>query len=305
MAPNKAFVCVATGDQGGTVARQLRALGWEVHTTSRNPTSAAAQALASVGVKVHQGNLDDTAVLESAIAGSDALFLAQQVFRDNPALEFEQGQTILRIAHAAGVRHVIYSSAIPVRHLGPDHFVARALKPKTELENAVRASAFPHWTILQPGSFMANFLSPKADRIYSEATATGHFRVAFRPTTEIPMIDHEDIAAFAVAALQQPARFHAQTIQLASENVTAERIFAAIRRGTGRDIRVTYLTDEEALQALATNPPLALQQILRDAPPFDAVQDTRRWGVPTGTFEAFVERERERFEETYRNVEKY
>jgi uncharacterized protein YbjT (DUF2867 family) len=300
MAPHKVYVSTATGTQGGAVARQLRALGWEVSTTTRDAKSAAAQALASIGVDVHQGDWTNNAALEAAIAGSDLLFLNMMPDLTNPANESEHGKNVLRIAEAAGVTHVVYSSVMsqPGRDAHP--FGKAAFAAKGVLEQEVQR--FRHWTILRPGFFVTNFLSPKVELLYPGTAETGLFVLALRPDTELALIDHEDIGAFAVAAFQDPERFHEQKIELASEWVTVERAIETLHRVTGLNIRAKYLSNDEVEEARAANPLIVLQEILRDGSTAGHAEAAKSWGVPTGTFEAFVERERKAFEETYRNI---
>ncbi len=302
MAPHKAFVCTATGTQGGAVARKLRALGWEVNTTSRDPNSAAAQALTSIGVNVHQGDWTTNGALEGAIAGCDLLYLNMVPNFADPTSEAEQGKNILRIAKAAGVAHVVYSSAFSLPALESHPFITHAFSSKRVLEEAVQTSGFRHWTILRPGFFMANYLSPKVERLYPGTAETGLFTLALRPDTELQMIDHEDIAAFAAAAFQDPERFHAQAIDLISETVTAAQAIETMRRVTGRNIRAKYLADDELEEARAANPMLVLQEVLRVLSKLGDEEAVKGWGVEMGTFEGFVERERGAYEETYRNV---
>lgn len=301
MAPH-VFVCAATGTQGGALARQLRALGWEVTTTTRDPSSAAAQALTSIGVDVHKGDWTDNAALEKAIAGSDFLFLNLMPDLANLSSEAEHGKNVVRIARAAGVRHVVYSSALSMPGQDSNPFRKLAFAAKKTLEGEVQTAGFQHWTILRPGFFMANFLSPKVNMLYPGGAETGLFAIAFYPHTELPMIDHEDIGAFAVAAFQDPNKFHGQAVELISELVTADKAFETIRRGTGRNIRAKYLSDEELDAAKGSNPMLVIQEALRSVSAADSAQAVKGWGLPTHTFEGFVEREKDAFEETYRNV---
>ncbi|KAG7291165.1 hypothetical protein NEMBOFW57_001177 [Staphylotrichum longicolle] len=302
MAPHKVFVCAATGTQGGAVARQLRAIGWDVNTTTRDPNSPAAQALTSIGINVHQGAWTETAALESAIAGCDLLFLNMMPDLANPPSEAEFGTNVLRIAKAAGVTHVVYSSGIALPGAESNPFVQMAFAAKGVLEKAVQESGFQHWTILRPGFFMANYLVPKVNMLYPGAAETGLFELAFNADTELPMIDHEDIGASAVAAFQNPDKFHQQAIDLISEVVTVEKAMETMRRGMGRNIRAKYLTDEELEEAKARNPMLAIQEVLRLISSAGNVPTAKEWGVAVGTFEQFVEREKKDFEETYQNV---
>ncbi|KAK3302693.1 uncharacterized protein B0T15DRAFT_403191 [Chaetomium strumarium] len=302
MAPHTVFVCSATGCQGGAVARQLRAIGWEVHTTTRNTDSPSAQALASIGVKVHAGDWNDGEALESAFAGCDLLFLNLMPDLNNFPAEFEQGQNVLRIAKAAGVTHVVYSSALDIPPGKSNPLREKAFKSKRDLEQYLPGAGFQHWTVLQPGFFMANLLSPKVNFMYPGAAEAGCYTVVWGPDTPLPMIDHEDIAAFVVAAFQQPNKFHGQHITLVSEMVPFGRALDMMARATGKNIHARYLKDDEVEEAMATNPMLALQQTIKQIPVSEAT-DGKSWGVAMGTFERFVERERKDFLETYRSVE--
>lgn len=303
MASHKVFVCAATGTQGGAVARQLRALGWEVNTTTRNPDSAAAQALTAIGVNVYHGDWADTATLKTAVAGCDQLFLNMVPDWADPTNEATQGKVMLDLAKAAGVSHVVYSSGFSTPELDAIPFVQHLFASKGVLESAVREAGFRHWTVLLPGFFMANFLAPKVQRLYPGAVETGEFVLALRPDTELLMVDHGDIAAAAVTAFREPERFHGHRVDVISETVTMERAIEAMRRGTGRNIRAKYLEDDEAEAAKAGNPFLVMHEMVEVmSKAAGAESGTRAWGLPTSTFDAFVERERGAFEETFRNL---
>ncbi|KAK4143143.1 uncharacterized protein C8A04DRAFT_37694 [Dichotomopilus funicola] len=309
MATHTIFICGATGLQGGALARQLRALNWTVHTTARDPSSPAATALTSLGVHVHAGSWNDTAVLTTALTGCDLLFLNLVPDITNPDAERQDGETILAAATAAGVQHVVYSSGIdmPVLKRDPSHFLSVVFRSKLELERGLQAGdsvpfIFPRWTILRPGFFMSNFLAPRVNMLYPGSTQSGAFTVGFRPTSGLPMIDHEDIARFAVAAFQDPDRFQGRVVDVISQTVTFERAMKIIGGAAGREIKVEYLTDEQIKEGIPTNPLLAMQEELRDVRPLgdkDAKEVAKGWGVEVGTFEQFAEREKAAFEETY------
>ncbi|KAL2152894.1 hypothetical protein VTH82DRAFT_4049 [Thermothelomyces myriococcoides] len=307
MAFTKAFVLGATGIQGGAVSRQLRALGWDVATITRNPDSAAAQALAAIGVQVHQGSWTDLVALEGAMTGSKSLFMTLLPALDNPAGEFEQGREILRIARLVGVEHVIYSSALFVPVDDPSGLVEAAHKAKTDLENLVRTSDFPHWTVFRPGFFMSNYLMPKINLLYPGTAETGLFRLAMTPTVRLPMIDHEDIGKYAVAAFREPDRFHGQVLNLIGEMVPVERAMETMRRVTGRNICAEHLSDQEVEAMLPSQPLLVVQRVaarlieaLGDG--YDAPAEARKWGIETNSFSHFVERHKSDFNETFRYV---
>lgn len=64
--PKTIAVTGATGVQGGSVARKMLAEGWNVRALTRNPSSAAAQALAEQGAKVVDADIDKPETLDEA-----------------------------------------------------------------------------------------------------------------------------------------------------------------------------------------------------------------------------------------------
>ena len=84
------FVCSATGSQGGALTRKLRKLGWEVHATTRDLESEAAVALRGIGVKLTEGDWDNTDALKASIAGCDKLYLCLVPNWDVPTQEPRQ-----------------------------------------------------------------------------------------------------------------------------------------------------------------------------------------------------------------------
>jgi len=302
MAPPTAYVSSATGTQGGAVARQLRALGWGVHATTRNTTSAAALALSAIGVRVSRGDWDDKAALAASLAGCQKVFLNLFPDLQNPTRETQQAEAILDLAKAAGVTQVVYSSVFPARPggAGDNDLIARVRAGKAAIERAVLASGLAAATVLQPGFFMANFLLPKGAFYFPGVSETGLFTVAFHPDTQLPLTDHEDIARFVVAAFQDPERFGGETVRLASEVVEFQKVVRLLAEATGRNIRATYLSDEEARAQTATNPMLGSQITARGMVELLDLEKVRSWGIPLGSFAEFLGREKAGVEETYR-----
>ncbi len=299
------FVVSATGTQGGAVARQLRHIGWNVHTTTRDPNSAAAQELAACGVKVSQAEWDDTAALEEPISGSQLLFLNLIPQFVDFRREVEHAKSILSIAKSVGVKHVIYSGVFPTHELpqyDPNHWTAPFRQGKLEIEKIVSEAGIKYWTILRPGLFMANFLSPKVEFQFPGASEAGVFTFAYRPDTVLPLIDHEDIGKFTVAAFKLPDKFHEKTIQFAGDFVTVAEAVNKISRATGRTLRSVYLTDEEYEQRKDEDPLLSNQKLNTDLALLADRGEFEKWGIEPGTLDAFLAREVEGLRQTYRNA---
>jgi len=72
------IVTGATGRQGGSVLRHLQAQGgWKLRALTRNPTDAAARRLATEGVEVVKGDLEDMVSLSSAVRGVRGVYSVQ------------------------------------------------------------------------------------------------------------------------------------------------------------------------------------------------------------------------------------
>lgn len=298
------YVVGATGAQGSAVCRQLRQKGCGVRATVRKPDSSQAQALANLGVVLNTGDWDDKDALAAGLAGCDQMFLALLPnYRD---LDNERvwAQTILSLAAAAGVSDVVYTSSIsadaPEKRtlLPPDHLLPKSLFVKNIIEGLVQRAGFAHWTILRPGFFMSNLLDPKA-RLYPELFERATWLTALKPETNLNLVDPEDIARFAVAALHDPTRFHGHGIDLVSERLTPIQIMETLSAAAGREIKAAFYTDQEVAQTIGTNPFVGAQVYLRDGETAVDAEKVKTWGIPMGTFEHFLARERAAVSDTY------
>src|SRR4051794_10236311 len=110
MATRTILITGATGQQGGSLLRQLVGKGLALRAMTRKPHSDAAKAIAALGVEVVPGDLDDTASLERALAGAWGTFSVQNTWEAGVAQEEVQGKRFAEIAKHAGVQHFVYAS---------------------------------------------------------------------------------------------------------------------------------------------------------------------------------------------------
>lgn len=135
---------------------------------------------------------------------------------------YRQCQTILNIAKEASVKQVVASTTLGVSQLDanlrvyPGSFMEKHMLNKKSLERAVEDHGFEHFTFLRPTFFMANFLEPKVKR-YTEIRDQRSWTTSMTDETQLPILDHVDIAKFVVAAFQNPEAFHGRAIGLASD----------------------------------------------------------------------------------------
>src|SRR5258708_35252806 len=99
-----------TGKQGGAVAQALQGTGFHLRGLTRNPDNERAAALASHGVDVVKGDLDDEATLRRALAGAWGVFGVQNAWEAGVEREEAQGKRLATLAREAGVEHYVYTS---------------------------------------------------------------------------------------------------------------------------------------------------------------------------------------------------
>ena len=104
----------ATGAQGGGLVRAILADpagGFAVRAITRDPRSAAGQALAAAGAEVVAGDVDDLDSLTRAFAGAYGAYCVTFFWAHfSPDKEQAQAKNMADAAVAAGVQHVVWST---------------------------------------------------------------------------------------------------------------------------------------------------------------------------------------------------
>ncbi|HET6706107.1 NAD(P)H-binding protein [Amycolatopsis sp.] len=205
------MVVGATGNVGAPLVRMLAEAGEEVTAVSRRITEAPP------GVVVRQGDL---ATLD--FAGVSAVFLMVSG-------AFVPLDEVLARAKAAGVRRVVALSS---------QGVATGRHP-TVLEDSVRRSGL-EWTLLRPGAFASNTLQ-WAGSIRSSREVVAPFA-----DVALPVVDPEDIAAVAAAALREDGHAGQAYILTGPAPITPREQAAAIGTAVGEPVRFVPQAREEA-----------------------------------------------------------
>lgn len=233
----------ATGQQGGAVARALKAKGRKVRAFVRDPESGKARTLAAEGISLIVGDLFDPASIDRAMADIAGVFSVQT---SSPAGEITdeqevwQGKAIADSALRQGVRHLVYSSggAAGKDPTGMGHFDS-----KSEIEAHVRSLPIKS-TITRPASFMEMMLLP------GMGLPQGEFTFFMRPEQSMQMIAVDDLGRINAEILVAADRFDGKTIELASASVTGNDLERAFTAAAGRTITYKRFSDE----LLAQNP---------------------------------------------------
>jgi uncharacterized protein YbjT (DUF2867 family) len=176
----------ATGTSGSEIAKEL--LRRHVPFRALVRGAAKAENLKTGGTEVVEGDLDKPETLDGALDGiKHALLLTGPDPRS-----VEQQGNFINAAKRAGVKHIVKFSA-----MGSDiNSPAFLLKQHGLIEAELQRSGI-QFTILQPNSFMQNFLGVKS------TIAQG---VIYAPMKDasLTVVDTRDIAAVAATTLSEP-----------------------------------------------------------------------------------------------------
>ena len=193
----KLLVVGATGTLGRQVARQALDKDYEVRCLVRNPNRAAF--LKEWGAELIKGDLCDKKTLAPALEGVDAVIDAATArVTDNlgaKEVDWEGKVNLIQATKAAGVDRYIFFSILDAEQY-----------PEVPLMNIKRctelflAESGLNYTVLQLGGFMQGLISQYAIPILEDQVVwiTGE-------STPIAYMNTQDIAKFAIRALEVPA----------------------------------------------------------------------------------------------------
>lgn len=218
----------ATGHQGGAVAKELLAHGYQVVAMTRHPDGADAKALADRGAKIVRGDLDDEESLRRALKGVWGTFAVQNTWEAGVEKEEEQGKRYARIAKEAGVQFYMYTSVGSAhRSTGIPHF-----DNKYRIEQTVRDLRFPQFTVMRPAFFMENFLSPW----FKPGIDQGKLMMALKPETSLQMIAVEDIGKYGLWAFENRDTLNGRAFDIAGDSVTMPEVARIISSASGKEV---------------------------------------------------------------------
>jgi uncharacterized protein YbjT (DUF2867 family) len=195
------LVAGATGFLGSEVCRQLLANNKKVKGLVRVTSDADKVAhLKASGVEIIVGDLKDKSSLEMALQGVSAIIstvsstLSRQEGDSIQTVDMEGQNNLIDAAVNAGVSQFVYVSFSSM----PGQFPLQAAKRSVEKHLTESKLSY---TILQPTYFMEVWLSPALGFDYPNANAT----IYGEGNNKISWIAIQDVAAFAVASLDNPA----------------------------------------------------------------------------------------------------
>jgi uncharacterized protein YbjT (DUF2867 family) len=226
------LVAGATGLLGTEICKRLCARGLPTRALVR-PGSPREATIRTMGATVVHGDLKDPASIENACRGASVVIttvnsmLARRRGDSLESVDRDGSLTLLRVATAARVEQFVFTSVSP-RLPANNPFI----QYKRDVESAVRTSSL-RWTILQPAAFMEVHTGPPAGWDFR----AGRARFVGSGQAPIGFVSIRDVAAFAVAAVGNPACFARDLHITGPESLTTLEAIAIAERVTGRTFR--------------------------------------------------------------------
>ncbi|SEF24778.1 Uncharacterized conserved protein YbjT, contains NAD(P)-binding and DUF2867 domains [Amycolatopsis pretoriensis] len=254
--PKIIAVVGATGQQGGGLARAILddpEQRFKLRALTRNPDSAAAQALAARGAEVVAADLDDEASLTKAFEGAYGAYLVTAFWEYNSVeREQHQARAMAAAAKATGLGHVIWSTLPDTRlHLRDDRvptlherYKVPHFDSKAEAEAFFVEAGVPTTFLSTTFYFEAflDFFRPVRD---DDGVVALHLPMADR---RLPGIASEDIGRTAFGVFAQGPSLAGETISISGENLTGEQYAAAFAKELGTEVAYRPMS-VEALRA--------------------------------------------------------
>ena len=227
------LVTGATGRQGGSVLRHLQAQGgWNLRALTRNPNDAPARGLASEGVEVVKGDLEDMPSLGSAVRGARGVYSVQDFWAVGARREVRQGKNLADAAKNAGVEHFVYSSVGGAeRSSGIDHW-----ESKWEIEKHIRKLGLPA-TMVRPAAFMENYYIDQVEI----GILKGKLMDPIRGDKPYQTIAADDIGGFVALAFSRQQEFIGQELEIAGSELTNIETAQVLSRVLGKKVRFQKL----------------------------------------------------------------
>ena len=148
----------ATGQQGGSVIRALRAHGgFRVRAITRDRSKA--EGLAD---EVVEGDLTKPETLAAAVDGAHGVFLVTNFWEGTDIDELAQGEAAVSAARRAGVRHFVWSTLPNVERISAGKFDVAHFTGKAKVDDIVAAAGFDHHTFVEPPFYFQNLVGQLA-----------------------------------------------------------------------------------------------------------------------------------------------
>ncbi|NYH54840.1 NAD(P)H dehydrogenase (quinone) [Nocardiopsis arvandica] len=234
---NSVVVTGATGHLGRLVVEDLLAKGHPAERiTATGRDTGGLTALAGRGVRTARADFGDPASLGDAFEGADTLLL---VSGSEVGKRVDQHRNAIEAAGAAGVGHVVYTSAPKAAD------TTLVLAPEHKATEEVLTASGLAYTVLRNGWYNENFAQQ-----LDQARETGSF-VGSAGEGRVASASRQDLAEAASAVLRDPKAHAGAVHELSGDTAwTHAELAAVLGELLGREVLYRDLTTEEHVAAL-------------------------------------------------------
>jgi uncharacterized protein YbjT (DUF2867 family) len=279
------LVVGSTGMLGGKITRRLLEQGHDVRILVR-PTSDYAS-LVEAGAKPAIGDLKDPASLRRAVEGVDTVITtansARREGEDNvESVDLNGNAALIDAANDAGVKQFVFTSALGSPPDSPIPFIAA----KGKSEQRLRESGMP-FTILAPTPYMEIWLGMVVLGPMFEGREISYIGDG---TQRHSMVSVDDVASFAVAAVDHPDARNAYVAIGGPAPFSWRDAVASVERATGRKLEQRGLPPGERVPGLADAVQGLVTLLGTTEIQVDANETAKRFGVRQTTLDECIDR---------------
>ncbi len=224
----------ATGSIGSELVKQLSSKNISFKAMVRDKNKAADLA-ALPGAEVIEGDFNDLASIEKALAGIDTAFL----LTNSTDLAEKQQISFVEAAAKAGVKHIVKQSQWAADEASPVRF----LRYHAIVEKKIQASGIAY-TFLRPNLFMQGLLSFK-----QTIQQQGSFFASIGDA-KVSIVDVRDIASVAVEALTNEGHENKIYNLTGPEALTHGQMAALLSEALGKPVSFIDVPSDVMLQGL-------------------------------------------------------
>ncbi len=245
-------VFLATGKQGGAVARALLAMkGFQVRAVTRKPDSEKASALKNAGAEVVKADLSDAASVEIAVQGTYGVFLVTDYWGlfgqlQDPEkakdTEITQGKEVGGACKKAGVKHLVYSGMELVQDIigvPCPHFDSKGI-----VEKFLDDICVPNTSTRYP-AYYDNFATPVMSPQKQE---DGTYAITLPMDGPVDGIDVEDAGPAVASVFANPDEFIGKKIGFTGDKLTIQQYMDVVAKLTGKTIKYNQITPDQFAQ---------------------------------------------------------
>lgn len=242
------LITQATGQQSRWVISHLLAAGAKIHAVVRDPQKVP-PALQDPSITLFQGESKNFEEIFKAAQGCEGAFLNTFPY---PGLEALQAKTVVEACQKAGVGRIVAATTHGTANKATwDDEATKEINlhqyftSKAAVEEIVRSGGFQSYTILRPAVIHHDFFKPGCYQNFPRLPTHGELDHLLEDGAKMPFTDAHDVGKYAAAALQDPAKFGGQEINLGNELITIEEARDILVRVSGRQVRATKRTQKE------------------------------------------------------------